>query len=177
MKNRKTVFALVGSASSRSSNHKLVEVLAAELSAEFVVSVFQDLKSLPHFDPQLSSENTPHSILAFREQISQADAILICTPEYIFSIPSCLKNALEWCVSTTIFEGKPIGIITASAHGQKGHEELQLIMKTLQASFTEETTLLIQGIKGKIDQEGKITHEPTRHALADFTRSFKNHLP
>jgi NAD(P)H-dependent FMN reductase len=39
-------------------------------------------------------------------------------------LTSGLKNAIEWCVSTTVFSDKPIGLITASASGQKGHEDL-----------------------------------------------------
>jgi len=63
--------------------------------------------------------------------------------EYVFSIPNGLKNVIEWCVATTVFADKPSGLITASANGQKGHEELLLIMKTAMAKFTSETTLLI----------------------------------
>ena len=51
-------------------------------------------------------------------------------------------------MSTTAFSDKPIGIITVSASGLKGHEELKLIMETIQTKFTEQTTILIQGIKG-----------------------------
>ncbi len=174
MKSKKSVLALIGSASPDSSNHRLAEYVATQLGPEFTVNIFENLKSLPPFDPQLSSENTPDSILDFRQSIAQADGILICTPEYIFSIPSCLKNALEWCVSTTVFTVKPLGIVTASAHGQKGHEELKLIMSTLQAVFTKETTLLIPGIKGKIDKEGTILHEKTKNELITFTTSFKD---
>ncbi|WP_262886208.1 NADPH-dependent FMN reductase [Sphingobacterium sp. 18053] len=36
----------------------------------------------------------------------------MCLPEYIFSIPSGLKNSIEWCISTTVFSDKPVGIIT-----------------------------------------------------------------
>lgn len=74
---------------------------------------------------------------------------MISTPEYIFSIPSGLKNAIEWCVSTNVFSDKPLGLITASANGLKGHEVLQMIMRTLETRFNENTLLLIQGIKGK----------------------------
>ena len=93
-------------------------------------------------------------------------------PEYIFSIPSGLKNPLEWCVSTTIFANKPVGLITASANGEKGHEELQMIMKTIEAKFTTETTLLIQGAKGKIDSEGRLTDAETERALKSFLIGF-----
>ncbi len=84
-----------------------------------------------------------------------------------------MKNALEWCVSTTVFSDKPIGIITASAHGAKGHEELQLIMKTLTANFTDETTLLIHAIKGKINVEGDITDAKTKDDFEKFIEAYR----
>ncbi len=87
-----------------------------------------------------------------------------------------MKNAIEWCVSTTVFSDKPIGLITASAHGQKGHEELQLIMKTVMAKFTGETILLIQGIKGKINDQGQITDNKTKDELVKFIDAFKTLL-
>lgn len=86
--------------------------------------------------------------------------------------PNRLKNAVEWCVSTVVFSNKPIGIITASASGEKGHEELKLIMKTIQARFTEETSLLIQGVKGKVDKEGAIKDQDTENKLKLFVREF-----
>jgi NAD(P)H-dependent FMN reductase len=132
------------------------------------------LKTLPHFDPELSSENPPKQIIKFRKSIDQADGIIICTPEYIFSIPSGLKNAIEWCISTTIFSDKPSGLITASASGQKGHEELQLIMKTAMAKFTNETTLLIQGVKGKFDEQGNLSDLETQKQLDKFITDFNN---
>ncbi|MDR2205996.1 MAG: NAD(P)H-dependent oxidoreductase [Flavobacteriaceae bacterium] len=128
---------------------------------------------MPHFDPELSIGNTPKAILDFRNNIETADGIIICTPEYVFSIPSGLKNAIEWCISTTIFENKPLGIITASASGLKAHEDLQLIMKTASAKFTPETTLLIQGIKGKINEQGEIIDGKTKNDLTNFITAFK----
>jgi len=140
----------------------------------FTFKICRDLKTLPHFDPELSSENTPEKILEFRRDIEMADAVLICTPEYIFSIPSGLKNAIEWCVSTTVFSDKPLGIITASASGEKGHEELKMIMKTVMAVFTEESTILINGIKGKINDKGLITDEKTQKAVEAFIAGFRS---
>jgi chromate reductase, NAD(P)H dehydrogenase (quinone) len=173
MKERKNIFAIIGSASRNSANQRLVEYFAELTSADFNLKIFDGLKGLPHFDPELSIDNTPKSILDFREAVNKADGILICSPEYIFSIPSGLKNALEWCVSTTIFSDKPIGLITASASGQKGHEELKLIMKTVMATFTEETTLLIPGVKGKMNDKGEITDTKTLVDLRKFIESYK----
>lgn len=172
-KDKDNIFVIIGSASPNSSNQKLVDILAKLTEDEFNLTIFNDLKTLPHFDTDLSNGNPPKIIKAFRDKIEKADGIVICTPEYVFSIPSGLKNAIEWCVSTTVFSDKPIGLITASADGQKGHEELQLIMETLMAQFTDETTLLIPGIKGKINGEGEIIDAETADDLARFIDAFK----
>ncbi len=169
----KKIFAIIGSASRHSSNHKLVDIFIQQTSDVLYVTVSPDLKTLPHFDPELSTENPPAAIKQLRDQIQAADGILISTPEYVFSIPSGLKNAIEWCVATTVFSDKPVGIITASAHGQKGHEELQLIMKTLMAKFTPETTLLIHGIKGRMGADGEITDHKTQNNLFRFIEAYK----
>jgi NAD(P)H-dependent FMN reductase len=172
MTKKKNILAIIGSASSNSTNLKLVEKIASLTSKEFSLTIYNDLKTLPHFDPELSSDNTPKQIIEFRKSIDQADGIIICTPEYVFSIPSGLKNAIEWCISTTIFSNKPCGLITASASGQKGHEELQLIMKTAMAKFTNETTMLIQGVKGKVNEQGQIIDKNTLENLTKFANAF-----
>jgi chromate reductase, NAD(P)H dehydrogenase (quinone) len=171
---KKNILAIIGSASSNSTNLKVVEKIADITSKEFNLTIYNDLKSLPHFDPEISLDNPPNQIIEFRKSIDQADGIIICTPEYVFSIPSGLKNAIEWCISETIFFDKPLGLITASASGQKGHEELQLIMKTVMAKFTNETTLLIQGLKGKFDDQGNLTDLETLRQLNKFIVDFSN---
>jgi NAD(P)H-dependent FMN reductase len=174
MAERKNIFAIIGSASQNSSNFKLVQRIAVLLQSKFVITVCDDLKNLPHFSPELSLHNTPEIVMHFRQSIHNADGILICTPEYVFSIPSGLKNAIEWCISTTVFSNKPTGLITASASGQKGHEELQLIMKTVEANFTKETCLLIHGIKGKIDGDGNIFDSKTVDDLKNFIEAYRD---
>ena len=170
---KKNIFAIIGSASKDSSNLKLVAKIADQTKDIFDFIIFDNLSGLPHFNPELSIGQAPKEIVNFRQEIEKSDAILICTPEYIFSIPSGLKNAIEWCVSTTVFSKKPTGLITASASGQKGHEELQLIMKTVEANFNSETLLLIQGIKGKIDDNGIISDPKTNNELMNFIIGFK----
>ena len=169
----KNILAIIGSASQHSANEKLIEYLVGKTGDIFNWTVFNELKTLPHFDPELSTDNPPQAILELRERIYHADGVIICTPEYIFSIPSGLKNAIEWCVATTIFSGKPVGLITASASGHQGHEELKMIMGTVMANFTEGTTLLIQGIKGKVTRDGQITDARTIEDLSVFIDAFK----
>jgi chromate reductase, NAD(P)H dehydrogenase (quinone) len=176
MSQKKNVFVVIGSASRHSANQKLIDYISSLTSHDWTLSIYSDLKTLPHFDPELSIDNTPASVIEFRQYIESADGVIICTPEYVFSIPSGLKNAIEWCVSTTVFSDKPVGLITASASGVKGHEELQLIMKTIMALFTKETTMLIQGVKGKINEIGEIADKETQVAIKKFIASFKEVL-
>jgi NAD(P)H-dependent FMN reductase len=173
MADKKNIFVVIGSAGENSANQRLMEHFAATTQADFHVTVFNNLKTLPHFDPALTEHHPPAPVAAFRQAVAAADGVVICTPEYIFSIPSGLKNALEWCVATTVFSGKPVGLVTAAAHGQKGHEELQLIMQTIMAKFTPETTLLIQAVKGKVSPAGEIKDSGTKEKLAAFAAAFK----
>ncbi|MGJ7032986.1 NADPH-dependent FMN reductase [Niabella hirudinis] len=176
MKRRKNILVLIGSASAGSSSEKLAQYFEAQTKSVFTVDLYNALKSLPHFDPRAAVADPPEAVISLRKKIEEAEGILICTPEYVFSIPSGLKNAIEWCVSTTVFSDKSVGLITASASGTKGHEELKLIMQTVGASFTEATTLLIQGVRGKLDGEGQITDAGTQKAVEQFIEAFKKRM-
>lgn len=166
----KKILAISGSTRKNSSNFRLLKKIAALSTEIFEVTIFEKLDQLPHFNPDLEA---PAEIIELRNQVEAADGVIICTPEYVFSLPGSLKNAIEWCVSTTVFSNKSVGLITASASGEKGHESLQLIMSTLEATFDQETTLLIRGIKGKIDAEGEITDPETFQKIRDFTKAFE----
>ncbi len=176
MKLKKRIIGLCGSASQNSGNLAILHYLKETYSSEMEFEIIDNLSELPHFRTELTDHKVPEAIKMFRNKISKADGVLFCTPEYIFSIPSALKNALEWSVSTTIFSTKPVGIITASASGEKGHEELKLIMKTLQSTFSDDTTLLISGIKGKIITDKKIPDEKTKKELNNLFTAFKKSL-
>lgn len=170
---KKNIVGICGSASRNSANLSILKWIAEMEKSDFNLEIIDTLTELPHFKTELTEINVPENIVAFRNRIANADGIIISTPEYVFSIPSCLKNMIEWCVSTTVFSDKPIGLITASASGEKGHEELKLIMETVQTNFTGDTTLLIQGVKGKINKEGQIHDEKTENELKKFVQSFK----
>ncbi|WP_298782671.1 NADPH-dependent FMN reductase [uncultured Polaribacter sp.] len=169
---KKNIIGICGSASPNSANLSILKWIAESNKSDFNLEIIDDLTGLPHFKTELTDKNVPKQVVDFRNKIENADGIIICTPEYVFSIPSGLKNIVEWCVSTTVFSDKPIGIITASANGKKGHEELKLIMETIQTNFTDETTLLIQGVKGKIDKNGEIVNQSTENELRKLIESF-----
>lgn len=173
MMEKKNIIGICGSASLNSANLSILKWISELEKSDFNLEIIDTLTELPHFKTELTDKNVPEKIVAFRNKIAKADGIIISTPEYVFSIPSGLKNMIEWCVSTTVFSDKPIGIITASASGIKGHQELKLIMETVQTNFTDDTTLLIQGVKGKVDKEGKIINENTELELRKLIQSFK----
>ena len=171
----KTILSITGSASKGSLNQMILANIAS-LAAENVKFNEFDLMLLPHFNPTDSIDHPPAPVVEFRQKIEEADGVIICTPEYIFSIPALLKNALEWCVATTVFSNKPVALITASSSGVKAHEQLQLIMNTVGATFTNETTLLISGAKSKLNIQGEFTDEHTKQAIITFANSFVSSL-
>ena len=173
---KKKILAIIGSTRANSSNLKLVAKIEALSREIFDFTIFDEISSLPHFNPDLDNDHPPESVVSFRKNIAEADGILICTPEYVFSLPGSLKNAIEWCVSTTVLSQKPVGLITASASGDKASEELQLIMQTLETKFNEDTTLLIKGIKGKINDQLEISDPETLSNVMRFIAAFQDLL-
>jgi len=166
---KKKIIAIIGSATEDSSNLKIAEQIAVTFE-NFDMQIIKDLHRYPHFETKFAFQNIPDEILQIREQMNSADGILFCTPEYIFSIPSGLKNILEWCVSTVIFTDKPVSIITASASGKKGHEELNMILKMLGAITSDNNNVLLNGIKSRFDEKGQIDEQ----TLAQIINTIKN---
>lgn len=126
---------------------------------------YTNLTQLPYFNQDITDEQIAPIVKEFRKAIDSADAVLICTPEYVFSLPGILKNALEWTVSTTVFSDKPTALITASSSGEKAHESLVLVMKTLGVKTTDDACLWIPGVKSKLDAEGHVIHEALKTQL------------
>ncbi len=157
----KKVFAISGSTRKNSGNLTVIHTLKNLFSAQMDFSLYEAIDQLPHFNPDLDRDDPPAVVKEFRQMIEDADAVIICTPEYVFSLPGSLKNAIEWTVSTTIFQHKPVALIVAAASGQKAMESLHLILTTLEASIGDDSRLIIQGIRGKIDREGNIVHQET----------------
>lgn len=167
----KKIFAIVGSATKNSSNLKILEFLKETSQGNFEVDIFDSLSDLLHFNTEQTAENTPASIALIRQKIEASDGVIISSPEYIFSIPSGLKNLLEWSVSTTIFSDKPVGIIIASASGEHALKELVLIMQTLGGKLSHTNQLVINGIKGELDANNELTDQSTLDLVKNFMES------
>jgi chromate reductase len=168
----KNILAISGSIRKNSSNDCILNAIKDNYSAILDVHLYNELATLPHFDPDPNITQLPSPVMAFRELIAQADGVIICSPEYVFSLPAVLKNALEWCVATTVFTGKPVACIIASGLGEKAYEQLLLIMRTLQAKVEESAAIVFQGVRGKIDSTGKINDEKTLRNIDMLIQSF-----
>jgi chromate reductase len=166
----KTILAICGSTREVSANLTIIKAIEKLAGSEWNLCHY-DLTSLPYFNQDVTDEQVLPSVNHFRKAIEQADAVLICTPEYVFSLPGILKNALEWTVSTTVFSDKPTALITASSSGEKAHESLLLVMKTLGVKTSEERCLLISGVKSKLGSNGEVNDEGLLKKLNDLVKA------
>lgn len=154
----KNILAISGSIRNNSSNERLLKAIAEMYRQNVNIQLFEDLATLPFFIP--GEGEVPLVVQSFLNKVEKADAVLICSPEYVFSIPGILKNALEWTVATTVFSDKTVGFIVAAASGVKAFDELDLILSTLvQSEIAAEQKLLIIGGQKLIDDQGKITDD------------------
>ena len=169
---QKKILAISGSTSKESSNESILQTIKEIYRETLDVQLFNDIAGLPHFDPDPYPEKIPPNVITFRELVEQADGVIICSPEYVFSLPAVLKNALEWVVATTIFSDKPVALIIASGSGEKALEQLVLIMNTLQVKIGNNATLLIKGARSKINSAGKITDTKTLEDIDRLMQSF-----
>ena len=175
MMNRKKVVAICGSTRKNSTNEMILRAIAATYNGIFDVTIFNTIDTLPHFNPDL--ENTkPQVVLEFLKMLEDSDGVLFCTPEYVFSLPGALKNAIEWTIPTTVLLNKPVAIIVASGLGEKAFESLVLIMNTVGAKIGPQATLLIQGLRNKVDADGMPVTEDLKSRMQQLVDSFRESI-
>lgn len=147
------ILAIPGSLRATSASNLILSAIVGMAPTGVVVERYEGIGELPHFnDP----EKAPEPVLSFREKIKAADAVLICTPEYAFGVPGSLKNALDWTVSSGEFIDKPVGLITASSQGEKGHAALLLTLQAISANVISAGCLIISFVRSKLDVHGSI---------------------
>jgi len=167
------VLAICGSTKQHSSSLSILKYIAENFQNNFHLEIYEALAALPHFNPDLDNEDRlPAEVRTLRQKIQEADGVLFSTPEYVFSMPSSLKNALEWNVSTVNFSSKPTAMIVAAASGKKAFESLALVLTSIEAVLPEQSRLLIGGAKGKIGKGGAILNEETKAQIHTTVQSF-----
>jgi chromate reductase len=127
------ILGICGSLQARSANLVLLNVAAAAVPPGVDLNLFDGLRRLPHFNPDLEVNGAPESVLEWREALASSDAVLVACPEYGFSLPGALKNAIDWVIGSGELERKVVAITAAVPGPERGRRGLQALRDTLSA--------------------------------------------
>ncbi len=127
------ILAVCGSLQTASRNLDLLHTAVAAAPPGVTITIFDGLGDLPHFNPELDTTAVPASVTRWRAALAAADAVLIACPEYAFSLPGVLKNAIDWVVSSGELERKVVGMTAASHHPERGRRGLAALREPLTA--------------------------------------------
>lgn len=169
---------LVGSLRRLSLHAGMAASLQELAPANVVVTALPSVGLLPHYDADVQAQGFPQSVLDLGKAISEADGVIIVTPEYNYSVPGVLKNALDWLSRLTPapFVGKPVAIQSASPGifgGARAQYHLRQSMVFLDAQVLNKPEVMVGGAASKIDVEGKkITDQQTREIIAAQLQAF-----
>lgn len=137
------ILAIVGSLRKDSYNMKLAKMMQERYKDKLNIEI-ADIRSLPHYD-QDDELNPPQAVKDFKEAVRQADGIIIITPEFNWSIPGVLKNALDWASRVDkVFVGKPVMTLGASM-GMLGTIRAQLHLREILVSPGVQAKILPPG--------------------------------
>ncbi|MBV9999775.1 MAG: NAD(P)H-dependent oxidoreductase [Verrucomicrobia bacterium] len=131
------ILAISGSLRAASSNTAVLNAAQQLAPANMELVLYEGLGGLPHFNPDLDHAEPPPSVRALRDQIGGSDGLLICSPEYAHGVPGTLKNALDWLVASVEFPGKPVALISASAHAHHAPAQLRETLSVMGARLVE----------------------------------------
>ena len=134
------LLAISGSLRAVSSNSAALDALRRLAPAGVEVLPYQGLDSLPHFNPDLDTEQapaTPSVVAALRRLVGECDGLLISSPEYAHGVPGSLKNALDWLVSCAEFPGKPVALINTSPRSSHAQAALAETLRTMSARLVD----------------------------------------
>src|SRR5664279_1571574 len=119
------VLGICGSLQQKSANLTLLQVAAQVAPEGMQVHLYDGLRELPHFNPDLEQAEPPPAVAALRSAISSSDALLIATPEYGHSLPGALKNAVDWLIGTGELEGKLVAVTASTVAPERGRKGLE----------------------------------------------------
>jgi chromate reductase len=166
------VLAISGSLRADSYNTALLRSLREEAPEGVEIELWNGLKEIPAYDADDDVVPGPPTVVAFRELVREADAVLFATPEYNSSVPGALKNALDWAsrpLATNVFRNKPVAVIGSSA-GAFGAvwaaAELRKVLGAMGSRVTE-AELAVGHAHDKFDEHGNLIDDDVRQGLRD----------
>jgi chromate reductase len=138
-----------------------------------------DISRIPMYNDDVRAAGEPAEVTALKAQVRAADAVLLVTPEYNFSIPGVLKNTLDWMSRPPEppFDGKPVAIMGASP-GPLGTGRVQYHLRQVLVfmnTFTvNKPEVFIASAAGKFNAQGELTDETTAKFIGELLVSLQN---
>jgi NAD(P)H-dependent FMN reductase len=127
------ILAICGSLQAKSKNQALLKTFAASVPPGAEVRLFDGLRHLPHFNPDIEASGVPESVTQWRAALTASDAVLIACPEYGLSLPGVLKNGIDWVIGSGELEQKVVAITAAVAGPDRGRGGLTALRVALSA--------------------------------------------
>jgi chromate reductase, NAD(P)H dehydrogenase (quinone) len=172
------ILGLAGSLRRHSLNRSLLKA-AQELAPQgMVIEIFDRLREIPPYDEDAREIARPEPVDALTEAIRAADGFLVVTPEYNYSVPGVLKNAIDWVSrppQTSPLKQKPAAIMSASTGISGGMRAQYHLRQTF--VFTDTPAMLKPEVilplaAQRFDAEGRLTDESTRDLVKRFLGAF-----
>jgi chromate reductase len=133
------------------------------------IEVF-DLEGIPPFNQDFETQ-PPQIAVGFKNKIRNADALLIATPEYNYTIPGVLKNAIDWASRPNVgnpLQGKPVAIMSASIGrfgGARAQYHLRQTFVFLDMHPVNKPEVMLSNAKDNVDAAGNVNNEQTRQLI------------
>jgi chromate reductase, NAD(P)H dehydrogenase (quinone) len=152
---------------------------AQELAPSGVTIDIFDIAPIPLYNEDVRQQGFPAPVEDLRARIKSADGLLIVTPEYNYSIPGVLKNAIDWASRPPDqpFDGKPIGVMGASVgtHGSsRAQYHLRQCFVFLNGLVMNRPEVMIPTAQTKFDADGKLADQATRDFITAHLAEFKD---
>jgi chromate reductase len=166
----------------RESYNRAVLRAATQLVPDGATPEIFELDGIPGFN-QDDEQNPPAKVVELKKRIREADAVLIVTPEYNYSVPGVLKNAIDWAsrpYGDSAWDGKPAAIMGASV-GTIGTARAQYHLRQMFVFLNmfpiNRPEVMIGNASERFDAQGNLTNEKTKDLirqmlqnLVDWTR-------
>lgn len=169
------ILGIAGSLRRESYNRALLRA-AQRLAPEGTALDSFDLEGIPLFN-QDHEHALPERVAAFKADIRAADAILFVTPEYNYSLPGVLKNAIDWASrpsGDSAWRGKPAAILGASPGTlgtARAQYHLRQILVTLNMPTLNQPEVMVGSAADKFDAQGGLTDADTRERVGQLLRA------